>query len=280
MIKRTVLISTLSMFLSINTAPAAAVHISEVGANSLVITEYLANPVGIGDSKAEYFEIFNATGSAIDLNKLIVRDDGRNEFKVSELCIAAGAFAVFSSSTGTPLGLMPDYIYGSGMSLANADDEIGLYRPDGTLINKVSYTDGDFFGGGIAHELARFNPETPELLFGPSAGTDFIASVSTLPLGNFGSPGFAGGTSIRLPDVPVPPAVWMFGSALSILGWLKRKPAGIKGEADEQLVGSSSIFRPGVHSPDQPWSRFGPCRRDAHHLPARAWQGGGYGVSS
>ena len=99
------------------------------------------------------------------------------------------------------------------------------FAPDGALISKVSYTDGDFFGDGIAHELVQSNSATQTLLFGPSIGIDFMASVSALPLGNFGSPGNAGGTSFDTPAVPIPGAVWMFGSALSILGWLKRRIA-------------------------------------------------------
>ena len=109
------------------------------------------------------------------------------------------------------------------MSLTNTDDEIGLFRPDDTLINKVSYSDGDFFGDGVAHELTALSQLTPSQLFGPQLGSDFSAATTAMPLGNFGSPGFAGGTSIDLSPVPVPAAVWMFASALSILGWIRRQ---------------------------------------------------------
>jgi hypothetical protein len=130
---------------------------------------------------------------------------------------------VFSSSDGSALGIVPDYVYGGGMALTNTDDEIGLYRPDGTAIHQLIYADGDFFGAGIAHELAVLSPATPAILTGPTSGPDFIAATAMLPLNNAGSPGFAGNTTIDLATVPIPASIWMFGSALSMLGWARRK---------------------------------------------------------
>jgi hypothetical protein len=205
------------------TSSAAILSAADITPNSLVITEYMADPVGVSDADGEYFEIFNTTNFDIDMNDLIVRDDGSNSFTVSGLTLAAGAFAIFSNFDGTAMGFTPDYIYAGSMSLTNTDDEIGLFRPDDMLVNKVAYSDGDFFGDGISHELTILDLATPTLLFGPQLGSDFSAASSSLPLGNFGSPGFAGGTTIDLATVPVPAAVWMFGSALSILAWARRK---------------------------------------------------------
>jgi hypothetical protein len=224
MTRWTAYISICTALIFLSTASSAAIlTAATLTPNSLVITEYLANPIGVSDSEGEYFEIFNTTNSDIDLSDLTIRDDGSNSFTVSGLVIAAGSFSVFSNFDGVSLGFSPDYIYSGSMSLTNSDDEIGLFRPDDTLINKVSYSDGDFFGEGISHELNQLSLDTPSLLFGPQLGSDYIAAVSGLSLGNFGSPGHAGGTSIKLATVPVPAAVWMFGSALSILGWIRRR---------------------------------------------------------
>ncbi len=210
------------------TATAATISVANITPSNLVITEYLANPIGISDAAGEYFEIFNTTTDTIDLAGLIVRDDGSNAFTVSgpTLLIAPLSFAVFSSSDGSSLGLLPDYVYGSAMTLTNGEDEIGLYRPDDTLINKVAYSDGDQFGAGIAHELVAFSPTSPVLTLGPALGTDFMAATTALPFGNFGSPGMPGSTTVSVPGVPLPASVWMFGSALSILGWTRRRARG------------------------------------------------------
>lgn len=227
------LISSLAALASFHvTSSAAILSAAAITPNSLVITEYMADPIGVSDSEGEYFEIYNTTSFDIDLNDLIVKDDGSNSFTITGLTIGAGAFAIFSNFDGVALGFTPDYIYSGSMTLTNTDDEIGLFRPDEMLVNKVAYSDGDFFGDGIAHELTALDLTTPTLLFGPQLGSNFAAATSSLALGNFGSPGFAGGTSINLTAVPVPAAVWMFGSALSILGWMRRKlaPPAIDGD--------------------------------------------------
>jgi len=224
MAKWLIFVSFLAAAVSVSTRTVAAtLSVADLASNDLVITEYLANPVGVADADGEYFEIFNATASNVDLDGLVIRDDGSNSFTVTALTIAANAFAVFSSSDGSALGIVPDYVYGGSMALTNTDDEIGLYRQDGTAIHQLIYDDGDFFGTGIAHELALLSPATPAILTGPAAGTGFIAATAMLPFDNAGSPGFAGNTTIDLATVPVPASIWMFGSALSMLGWARRK---------------------------------------------------------
>lgn len=224
MSKWLVLLSVLSAAISVGSrAIAATLTVADLTPNNLIITEYLANPVGVADADGEYFEIYNTTGSLIDLAGLTVRDDGSNSFTVTALLLAPLSFAVFSSSDGTSLGITPDYIYAGSMVLTNTDDEIGLYRLDDTLIHKVAYDDGDNFGAGIAHEMGVLNAMTPTLVNGPAAGTDFVAATAMLPFNNFGSPGFAGNTSIELAAVPLPASAWTFGCALSVLCWARRK---------------------------------------------------------
>lgn len=219
--------------LSAASAHGAILGVGGLSPNSLVISEYLANPVGVADAEGEYFEIFNTTPHTIDLDGLVVRDDGSNQFTVAGASIGPLSFAVFSSADGSSLGIAPAYVYGGSMALTNADDEIGLYRPDDTLINKVAYTDGDSFGAGIAHELNILSGSTAALLFGPTLGADFVAATSVLPLGNFGSPGSAGNTLVDIPTVPLPAAAWMFLSALGMLGWARnRGPASDRPQGD------------------------------------------------
>lgn len=206
-----------------NKTSAATLTVTELTPNNLVITEYMANPIGIADTEGEYIELFNTTNDSINLDGLIVRDQGSNAFTVSTLLIAPHSFAVLANADGSALGFTPDFIYGSSMALTNSDDEIGLYRPDGTAINAVTWDDGDFFAAGVAHELGMLDSATPPLLNGPAAGLDYIAATAPLLLDNFGSPGFAGNTDINLATVPIPASVWMFTSALSLLGLARRR---------------------------------------------------------
>lgn len=198
---------------------AAELSLPDLRPGDLVVTEYLADPVVVADADGEYFEIFNTRSQSVDLSGLIVRDAGSNEFTVSALTIAGLGLAVFSSSDGSALGISPDYVYGGAMSLTNTDDEILLIGSNGMALFSVEYGDGDAFGDGISHELAFVDPAR-SLALGPGLGDDFIAASNPLPNGNFGSPGSLGNS---LPAVPVPPAAWLFGSALALLWETRRR---------------------------------------------------------
>ena len=200
---------------------AATVGVAELGPGDLIVTEYLADPIGVSDANGEYFEIFNTRMDTVDLTGLVIRDDGSNSFEVAGLSAPPRSFVVFSNGDGQALGFTPDYSYGGAMSLTNTDDEIGLFGPGDTLINKAVYTDGDFFGDGMAHELASLAAGRGGITTGPAAGTDFIAAVGPLLLGNAGSPGSAGQTNIAL--VPVPASAWLFLSGLGLASWMRRR---------------------------------------------------------
>ncbi len=224
MAKWLIFASLMSAAASISTQSAAAtLTVADLAPNDLMITEYLANPVGIADADGEYFEIFNATAGPVDLAGLTVRDDGSNSFTVTSLTLASLSFAVLASTDGALLGFTADYVYGAGMTLTNTDDEIGLYRPDGTLIHKLGYDDGDAFGAGIAHELGVLDPNTPTIVQGPVTGADFIAASGMLPFDNFGSPGFAGNTQVGFAAVPLPAGIWLLASGLGVCAWARRQ---------------------------------------------------------
>ncbi len=223
MAKWLIFVSVLSAAVSVSSRTiAATLTVADLAPNDLIITEYLANPIGIADAEGEYFEVFNTTDHTVVLDGLVVRDDGSNSFTVTALTLATNNFAVFSGSDSQALGFTPNYVYG-GMALTNTSDEIGLYRTDGTVIHQVIYDDGDNFGAGIAHELNVLDWTTPTIVSGPVSGADFIAATAILPLNNYGSPGFAGNTSINLASVPLPASIWMFGSTLGMLSWVRRK---------------------------------------------------------
>jgi hypothetical protein len=205
-------------------APAfpAPLPLSELSPGDLQITEYLANPAVVSDASSEYFELFNRRDEAIDLNGLVVRDDGSNQFVVAGLVIPARGFRVFSNGDGSALGFVADYQYGGSMALTNSSDEILLLGPGDSLLQALRYDDGDAFGAGVAHELL-FGDRDSAQSFGPQAGSDYRAASAALAEGNFGSPGRAGNTVFDAPVVPLPPAAWLFGTGLAGLSLLRRR---------------------------------------------------------
>lgn len=115
---------------------------------SVIITEILNNADGNDDGK-EWFEIYNTSDSAIDLQDWTVTDDGSNAFTISEsLVIEAGGFLVLGEETDPTLnsGAEVDYAWGTNtnFTLGNGDDEV-ILSCGGVIIDMVAYDNGDTF---------------------------------------------------------------------------------------------------------------------------------------
>lgn len=191
--------------------PAATLGITDLSPGDLLITEYLADPLGSADTDGEYIEIYNRRSDAVDLAGLVVRDDGSNSLTLPSLLIDAGGFLVLGNGSG--LGFTPDHIYGSAMALTNTSDEIVLAGADDVVLHSVAYADGDGFGDGVSHELRSARSPVLQAL-GPGLGDDFIAAIAALGASDFGSPGFAGQTLLPVQSVPLPATAWLFLSGL------------------------------------------------------------------
>ena len=114
----------------------------------VIITEILNNADGNDDGK-EWFEIYNTSDSAIDLQDWTVTDEGSNAFTISEsLVIEAGGFLVLGEETDPALnsGAEVDYAWGTNtnFTLGNGDDEV-ILSCGGVIIDMVAYDNGDTF---------------------------------------------------------------------------------------------------------------------------------------
>lgn len=115
---------------------------------SVIITEILNNADGNDDGK-EWFEIYNTSDSAIDLQDWTVTDEGSNTFTISEsLVIEAGGFLVLGEETDPTLnsGAEVDYAWGTNtnFTLGNSEDEV-ILSCGGVIIDMVAYDNGDTF---------------------------------------------------------------------------------------------------------------------------------------
>ena len=177
--------------------------------DELLITEVMANPAAVSDGFGEWFEIYNPGDSVIDLDGLILHDDGSNEYHFDgPLPIAPGDYFVLarngdSSSNG---GIIADHVY-SNFTLANSSDEIIFSDGLGELL-RLDYGSG-FAVAGQSRELDASLPGSYSLT---------LASL-TYGIGDIGTPGVPGSTQLSLSTVPLPAAGWLFISAvISLLG--------------------------------------------------------------
>jgi hypothetical protein len=183
-----------------------------IAAGELIITEFMANPAAVSDTNGEWFEIFNSTASAIDINGLVLRDEGSNSHTVSSttpLWIEAGAYFVLGRNTDSASngGYQADYGY-SNFSLNNSSDAI-ILEWDGAIIDALVYSSSD--GLTVAGNSAELT----------ATGFQLTAINQQYGLGDIGTPGSTG--SFAPSPVPVPAAAWLFGSALGLLVGCKRK---------------------------------------------------------
>jgi len=167
----------------------------------VIISEIMKNPQVVSDSDGEWFELFNATNSPIDINGWTISDDGIDTHVInngSALIIPALGFIVLArnSDFNSNGGVTVDYQYTSYF-LANSADEIVLLDSDGTTeIDRVNY-DGSVQSSGSSGASMVFTGEASDdnndLSFWQVAFTAWPNSS-----GDLGSPGF-GGTDQALP---------------------------------------------------------------------------------
>lgn len=111
-------------------------------AGQLVISEFLANPIGT-DTTSEWLEVANTGAAAFDLNGLTVTRVGGTGAPVSAakcISIAAGGFGLLARSNDPALNGMlptPDATYAATLVNSNGDLEI---RDGTTVLDAITYT--------------------------------------------------------------------------------------------------------------------------------------------
>ncbi|MBN2406080.1 MAG: carbohydrate-binding protein [Elusimicrobia bacterium] len=106
----------------------------------IVINEFIQDPVSASDTYGEWVELYNMTGSAINLEGCVIRDDGSNSHTVGAVSIPANGYLLMGKSTDPALngGAPVQYTYGS-FSLGNTSDQIVFLNPEGLEIDRVNY---------------------------------------------------------------------------------------------------------------------------------------------
>lgn len=173
---------------------SATCRIESFQVGSVIITEFLYNPVKTDDSKGEYIEIYNTTDQTLDIAGWVL-DDGASEVaKIAPeegvLLIAPHDFLVLGRNGDEFLngGVPVDYVYGSKMALADNIDRIRIVW-NGLVIDQVQYIIGNKFpkadGRSVSLDPYFFDHELNDdgEAWCPT-GDDY-----PLELGDFGTPG-------------------------------------------------------------------------------------------
>jgi hypothetical protein len=115
----------------------------------VVFSEMMVNPQVVDDELGEWVELYNTSGSALDIGGYSLRDDDVDEWVLAgPLVVAAHDYVVLCADIdpgengGVPCdGYFLRDFRGGGLALANGEDELVLTRPDGLEIDWLHYDD-------------------------------------------------------------------------------------------------------------------------------------------
>ena len=180
----------------------------------LLISEVMANPSAVSDTNGEWFELFNASSSTINLNGMTLSDDNSNSHQIdngASLLIPAGGYLVLARNDNQNEngGFLADYVY-SDFTLGNSSDQI-ILSLDSIEITRLDYSGSPFGIAGISAELINqtANPQSSDYQ---------LTQNSTYGLGDIGTPGGVGSVALESASpVPLPSALWLFISAFIFL---------------------------------------------------------------
>ncbi len=111
------------------------------------INEVMQNPFVLSDSDGEWFEVYNAGSSAVDMNGWTIRDNGIDSHVINNggpLVISPGEYKVLARNATAMAGegVSVFYEYGTDITLGNADDEIYLVDTTSAIVDSVLWDGG------------------------------------------------------------------------------------------------------------------------------------------
>jgi lamin tail-like protein/flagellar hook capping protein FlgD len=146
----------------------------------IVITEIMQNPDFLFDSNGEWFEVYNAGASTVDMNGWTIKDLGTNIHVIDNggpLLINPGEYKVLGLDATTMLaeGITLFYQY-TAITLGNGDDEVILLDAGLVEIDAVAYDGGTVWPDptGASMQWTGFgdnNDGSQWVVGGPTFGT-------------------------------------------------------------------------------------------------------------
>jgi hypothetical protein len=157
----------------------------------IVVTEFMNDSDAVSDTVGEWLELYNATGSDIDLNGWTLKDDGSDSHTfTTSIIVPAGSYFVMGRGADSTVngGVNLDHSYGDGVfTMANNVDEIVLLSPSSVEIDRIIYgASNDFPDGGPGFSISL----DPNQLAGDNnLAANWCLSTSVFGAGDSGTPG-------------------------------------------------------------------------------------------
>ncbi len=150
----------------------------------LVINEVLPDPSAVVDDRGEWVEIHNAGSTSANLQgyQLVSANDAAHSI-ASSVTVAAGGYVILARD-GTKSkngGVTANYVYGTGITLANTTDWVALRDASGASVDSVSWTSAPAGASRGVKDPTADNVSVN--------GTNWVTSTSVFGKGDKGTPG-------------------------------------------------------------------------------------------
>jgi predicted extracellular nuclease len=230
------------LLLAACTQQAATPTISgQAAPGDIVINEIMQNPSAVFDSAGEWFELYNPTSTAVDIEGWTVADNDFDSFVIvngAPLLVPAGGYLVLGNNAdaGTNGGVAVDYQYAS-MFLSNSGDELVLLDGSLTEIDRVEWDNGATFPDPSGASMSLRDATSDN-----NVGGNWCTAVTPFGAGDLGTPGAAN----DCPTISAPSAVLIHevqgsGSSSPLLGQAVIIEGVIVGDFQDDLGASGDL---------------------------------------
>lgn len=161
------------------------------GGGVVVISEILKDPSAVSDANGEWFELFNPSGQAVDIEGWTIRDDGIDSHVIQNsgqgVLVPAGGYLVLgiNGNSGTNGNVNVGYVY-SNFLLANGDDEVVLIDGSGQEVDRVNYLPSGW--PSTPGRALSLDPGSLDVT-GNDDPSNWCTASAVFGLGDFGTPG-------------------------------------------------------------------------------------------
>ena len=172
------------------------VVITEYSQPDIIISEIMQNPNAVNDTDGEWFEIYNAGSTTVNIDGWTITDLGSDNHTIDNggtINIDAGSFLVLGidSNSGTNGGYTCNYEY-TGINLSNSDDELILKNGSGTEIDRAEWDGGPNWPNPTGASMVFTGTPSTDNNVGSNWTTANARELSYTGEGDNGSPGTNG----------------------------------------------------------------------------------------
>ena len=156
-----------------------------INLGAIVINEIMYDSSAVTDANGEWFEVYNTTGSEIDLEGCVISDSGTDSHTIAgSLIVPVNGYAVLARNGNTEEngGVSADYVY-LGFTLGNTDDEIVLTCST-VEVDRVEYNEGEGWSAGVGASIILNN-----LANDNNNSVNWCVSITSYGDGDLGTPG-------------------------------------------------------------------------------------------